>query len=237
MLGRWFGCFARIHYAALVGGLLLITALPASASTINWIDWTNATTGSTAGSAAGTISALGLTVSYTGEVESLLSGYPSWTPSSSYVGGSIGNAPPEADNSIQLFGATLASDTITFSSPVVDPVMAIWSLGSAGAVASFSFSGNEPFTIAAGGPSVEYGGSSIYLCGAETVCGAEGNGTIQFSGTYSSLTWTNPSFEDFYAFTAGVSGAASQVPEPSSFLLIGAGLLGLAWTMRRKFLA
>ena len=40
--------------------------------------------------------------------------------------------------------------------------------------------------------------------------GVEGNGLIHFPGTYSSISWTNPVFEDYYAFTVG---ALEGVPE------------------------
>ncbi|HEX4165361.1 MAG TPA: hypothetical protein VHZ55_07795 [Bryobacteraceae bacterium] len=49
-----------------------------------------------------------------------------------------------------------------------------------------------------------------------TVLGAEGNGVLRFNGTFSQLTWTNPSFENYYAFTLGVAGQAGPavIPEP-----------------------
>jgi hypothetical protein len=49
-----------------------------------------------------------------------------------------------------------------------------------------------------------------------TVSGIEGNGSIQFLGTYSSLSWTNPQYEDYYGFNVGV---VSVVPEPSAMVL------------------
>jgi len=68
---------------------------------------------------------------------------------------------PNRDN-ISLTGGTgTGVNTITFDSAVVDPVMAIWSLGAGGAPVSFVFLASEPFTIQSGGPSVEFGGSSI----------------------------------------------------------------------------
>ncbi len=78
----------------------------------------------------GSIASPALTVSYSGEIESLQLDYPSWNPASSYVGGNISNAPLPSGNIVQLFGGNgSVTDTVTFSSRVVDPVMAIWSLG------------------------------------------------------------------------------------------------------------
>ena len=36
-----------------------------------------------------------------------------------------------------------------------------------------------------------------YICddNSNAICGTEGNGTVQFNGTYSSITWTNPNNE------------------------------------------
>ena len=110
-------------------------------------------------------------------------------------------------------------DMITFSKSVVNPVMAIWSLGAGGTTASFNFTPSEPFTIESGGPSAEYGGSTIFVCSGNSlaVCGTEGNGTIQFQGTFSTISWTNPVFENYYGFTIGAPISTSVVvPEPAS---------------------
>jgi len=201
-----------------------------------WTQWDSGFTAATPGGAAtGTMG--GVTVTYSGELENLIFGYPSWTAPPlymgppTYIGGPVTSAPPPAGGIIQLFGGQYgATDTITFSSPVINPAMAIWSLGSGGDLASFNFTAMP--TIVAGGPSAEYLGSSITQTG-NNIYGAEGNGTVVFYGTFNSITWTNPSFEDWYGFTVGTA----QVPEPSS--VIGAsglglmGLLGLVWRRRK----
>jgi hypothetical protein len=108
--------------------------------------------------------------------------------------------------------------------------MAIWSLGDSVTQASFVFNDNEPFTIQSGGPDIVYGGSTI-LASGNTVYGSEVYGTIQFQGTYSQLTWTNPQYEHWSGFTVG---APAAVPIPAAVWLFGSGLLGLIGIARRK---
>jgi len=222
--------------AALIGAAGLVSGTSvSSAATIDWTDWTLATPGnafSSPGSASGTAGAVG--VSYSGEIESLVPGYPSWQPSPpTFEGGTVGNPPPSADGIVQQYGGAYGlTDTITFSTPITDPVMAIWSLGAGGDIASYQFTASEPFTIESGGPSDEYGGATIYTCGTDAVCGAEGNGTVQFDGTFTSLTWTNPVFENWFGFTIGVP--RSVIPEPASIVVVGVGLVGLGLLRRRS---
>ena len=209
------------------------------ATPISWTDWTAFTSGNLTGTAVGTTS-VGVNVSYAGQVGSNsvvngVGGNTSWLPASTFSGGTISNGPAPNRDNITLSGGTgTGVNTITFSSPVVDPVMAIWSLGAGGAPASFVFSASEPFTIQSGGPSVEFGGSSITAAG-NTVNGNEGNGTIQFNGTFTQLTWTNPQFEFYYAFTVGAAGTTTApIPEPGTYFMLGTGLLVISVLIRRK---
>jgi len=213
--------------------LCLFAVIPASAGTIDWVNWTASTNGNP-GSASGTAGSTGVT--YLGEVDNLFHGYPSWGPVGTFNGGTISNAPPSANGIVQLSGGGTIVDTITFATPVTNPVMAIWSLGQGGVNARFDFPGTQPFTIQSGGPSNEYGGSSIFTVGctvSDAVCGIEGNGTIQFNGTFSSLTWTNPVYEYWYGFTVGVP-QSTATPEPASMLLLISGLGGLGLLRFRR---
>jgi hypothetical protein len=208
------------------------------ATPISWTDWTAFTAGDLTGTAAGVASTVN--VSYAGQVGSNsvvnnVGGNTSWLPASTFSGGTVSNGPaPNRDNITLTGGTATGVNTITFSSPVVNPVLAIWSLGAGGAPASFIFLPTEPFTIESGGPSVEFGGSSITATG-NVVNGIEGNGTIQFNGTFTQISWTNPQFEFYYAFTVGVPGTTtSPVPEPRTYILLGTGLLAIAVLVRRK---
>ena len=214
--------------AALVAAL--ISATPASAVPIYWTQWTSSTVGYPAGGAAtGTIGALGIDVGYSGEVDAPRGdgAYPSWLPATTYSGGMVDNPPLTSDGYIILTGGNAVVDTVVFSNPVVDPVMAIWSLGNVVGDASFVFQTSQPITIESGGPSAEYGGTSISQSG-NTIYGQESNGTIEFHGTFTQISWTNTvELTQGYAFEIG---APVTVPEPTTLamMLVGFGLLGLS---------
>jgi len=217
--------------SALIACGAFAAALPANAGTIDWAAWSNPVVGNTTGSATATFVAAGITAAYAGELQQYVANYPSYTPGGTFSGGTVGNAPPSANGIIRIFGGTpTGTSTLTFSQAVVNPVLAIWSLGQPGNyVAQFNF--NQAFTIESGGPNAEYGGASIYAVG-NTVYGAEGNGVVQFTGSFTSISWTNPVYENWYGFTVGVPVVA--VPEPETYALMLAGLAALGFVARRR---
>lgn len=183
--------------------------------TISWNTWTGNSSGSIV--AAGTPVAVSFT---TINPHDFVTGAASWLPASTFAdGAAVANAPQLSNHIMRLTGGNSAINTLTFSTPVVDPVISMWSLGGSATPTSFIFSSATPLLVA-GGPSLEWGGSTIGVTG-NTVSGTESNGTVRFAGTYSSLSWTNPTSEFWYGFNVGV---ASAVPEPSSALMLLAGL-------------
>jgi len=62
-----------------------------------------------------------------------------------------------------------------------------------------------------------------------TVSGLEGNGSIAFLGTYTTITFTTPEYESWYAFTVG-----SAVPEPSTWAMMMLGFAGLGYGAFRR---
>jgi hypothetical protein len=205
--------------------LLLTTAFAAictatAANATLWTVWdgNTAVLSNTAGSATGVLG--GVTVTYSGENQGVNQYSSNWSPATTWEGGAVTNAPPD-NSGIRLFGSYGANDTVTFSSAVLNPVLAIVSLGQGGLQASFDFTGNGPFGLYGGGPSSAWGGVPLTSSGS-VVYGVEGNGLVQFYGSYTSITWTNPTYENYYAVTVGT------VPEISTWamLLLGFGGLG-----------
>lgn len=209
--------------------LALAISPPVQAATVNWATWNYPqTTGLTAGSATGATTDVNVT--YSGDVaySSQIGGFV-WLPTTTFSGGTVSDAPTN-NTEVTLTGGTgTGTSSITFSHAVKDPVLAIASLGQGGIVAQFDFSSGETFAIEAGGPSANFGGSSIYLCGSN-VCGQEGSGILQFFGSYTSISWTNPVYENYYLVTVGDQGLASSIPEFSTWamMVLGFAELGFA---------
>jgi hypothetical protein len=216
----------RLLFSFIAMLLSISVAGTAFAGTV-WTDWTSITAG--APGAVGTLN--GVAVTYTGEVNgnTVINGtFGYWNPGTSFIGGTVTTSPSTVGDIIALNGSTGGTRTITFDSPIVNPVFAIWSLGSPSIPASFVDFSLTP-TFEAGGPNVPYGGVAITVLG-NTVSGLEGNGVVQFTGTFTTFSWTNTS-ENWYGFTVGTD--VSSVPEPTTMLLLGFGLIGLAG-LRRK---
>jgi PEP-CTERM motif len=200
--------------------LVSVGAGPSSASTI-WTNWLQATTGFP-GSATGTVNGVGVT--YAGELVGAVTNGTStiWSPNSSFIGGTVDTSPSSVGDDLRLQGISQPLNSITFSTPVTNPVFAFWSVGSSALAAALFFSAVPTFE--AGGPNSMLGGGPIVVIN-NVVSGNEGNGVVQFTGTFSSISWSDTG-EVLYAFTVGVNPGASAVPEPTSLILLASGVAG-----------
>jgi autotransporter-associated beta strand protein len=98
--------------------------------------------------------------------------------------------------------ATYQAHTLTFSSPVSNVLMSIYSLGAPSSVSSLTFS--QPFQVLS-----STGGSTFVSAGnaltGYTLTGYEGRGVIQFLGDYTSLSWNVTAPEVYSAFNIGMT--------------------------------
>lgn len=173
---------------------------PCDAPQVEWVDWTAFTSSTVDGSVAGR------TVAFRGDVTNAFvsGGLNYWGSfSSTYTKAGIVPDPPPASDIIALTGGpTTGVQTLTFSSPVLDPVMAVLSLGRPGAPATYDF--DQPFEILNVGPGY-FGNGTLTQLEGDVLQGAEGHGLIQFHGLVSSISWTMPSAEFWHAIQVGVS--------------------------------
>ncbi len=226
-----------------------LSTTAAGAATITWADWTSFSTETD--SAVGTLTVDGTPVSLTfsGDVQStsqVSGGSDYWAPDSTFSGGLVDNAPTNTDVIALNGGPGGLTQTVTFSVAITNPVMAITSLGRGSTPVTYDFS--VPFTIISEGPTTIFGGGGFSDASTATdLVGTESNGVIQFTGSFTSLTWNVPSPEFWHGFTLGVVGLGNgeppppppppppgEVPEPAALGLLGLGVLGLGVARRRR---
>ncbi len=205
---------------------LLAGAAAGQAGTVAWVDWLSATNG-TPGSASGvaTLGSTTVSVSYSGEIlfAQTNAGTNYWIPSAPYLSSVVSN-PPWRSEIIALEGGSTLVNTITFSSPVTDPVMAILSLGRANFPVTYNF--DTPFDVLSYGTGY-FGPGTLTELPGNVLEGQEGHGVIQFQGTVSSISWTVPVYESWHGFTFGI------IPEPGGLALFALAALVLTGWRRR----
>jgi len=93
---------------------------------------------------------------------------------------------------------------ITFSHPVTNPRLALWSVGDPVVAVQYDF-GSIPVTIISTGPA-SVPGSTIPLTipSGSIVQGQESNGIIELTGTFTEVPFT-VNYEDYHAFTVGIA--------------------------------
>lgn len=138
-----------------------------------------------------------------------------------------GVTPPDTVDMISIDGNNV-EHTISFSSPVTNPVMALISLGQPSVFTTYYF--DQPFTILQDGPGWWGGPGTLLSVSGNGLQGIEGDGLVQFNGTFSQITWTGATPENWNGFNVGAT------PEPGTLALLGTSVVGVAGMLRRKLM-
>ena len=239
------GLLTRVVALCVLLFAFVVTNAEAQAVTVNWVNWTdpvsypfsNATPFYTySNGASGTITLpSGGTVSVTlsGEVLSqscFVSNYSTagcpggywpavggWGVSATYPSGTFTSArvPVLPSTQSMIAQAGSVTHTLTFSQPMTNVVMNVFSLGGGGTLSAYVFDQN--FNVLSQNPGCGFPLNNAttepgcLTVSGTTLSGNEGAGTIQFPGTFSSLSWTVSVPEYFSGFTIGVT----SLPAPT----------------------
>ncbi|MBI5705799.1 MAG: PEP-CTERM sorting domain-containing protein [Armatimonadetes bacterium] len=210
----------RVNRLSTLAAVLCALSVQAAAAVYTYANWSSQPDG---GHVDGTIAGIG--VHYTGEVYFANlnnTGVYYWTQYSPppYTSATVSNGPGTTD----IIGQSVSGvNRIDFDSPVMNPIMAICSMGQPGLPVTYSF--NQSFTILSYG-SGYWGSGTLTDLGGNVLEGREGHGTIQFSGAVSSIIWEVSPDEGWHGITVGI------VPEPTSLVTLSLG--GLALLRRRR---
>lgn len=190
----------------------------------SWIDWTNVNSGTL------TIGSDVVGVSLTGSTPlSLDNGsyyYDNASTGGTAPSGTYGGLAP----SDMLQVANTSFFTLTFSQAVVNPYIALVSVGQGGVPVTYSFDSNVS-VLSSGG---NYWGYTGYSVAGNAFTGYEFNGVLQLQGSFTTLNIAVGQPEYWHGFNVG-SASVSAVPEPESYamMLAGLGLMGAIARRRR----
>ena len=194
-------------------GLIMLHAIMSHAQTPpshTWTDWTDGTV--TPAKVNGTVNGVTVTFTSTGPILTPQLGAatdPNYWQAfpATYMGGPVTN-PPTTSDAVRIQGP--GTYTITFSQPVTDPVMGILSLGGGLLTVTLDFK-TQPVVLLKTGPGFWAVGTPLKVVG-NTVVGQEGNGLIQFPGTFTTLTFSSNVLENWWGITVGIPTASNAIP-------------------------
>lgn len=171
-----------------------------------WADWTMFSTGEQ-GSAVATFDLAGdggVSVTYTGQLYNAQvddSGVMYWQPDHAYKSAAVPNGPGTSD-SIMVAGGENRVHTLTFSTPVTNPVLAFMSMGSNDTTTVCRF--DDDFELLSHGPGYYGEGQPMKHLPDHVLSGRESSGAIRFPGAYTTIRWVSVISEPWYALTIGL---------------------------------
>jgi hypothetical protein len=226
--------FLLLATVLILSGLLLNAP---TASATSWTNWTTIASLGANGSASGSIVAGADTVdvSLSGLIYQFVDGdtyYNNANTGYTSPTGTYGGLKP-SDMIQESYSGRV---TITFDQAVVNPYIALVSVGQGGLPVSYGFSNlQNPIEVVSYGSN--YWGYSGYAINGDTFTGREFNGILRLTGTYSQLIFDISPNEFWHGFNIGIDSVAQDsepVPEPATMVLLGLGLTGLFGTRRKK---
>ncbi len=158
-----------------------------------------------------------------------------WGPSTNYPAGTFtsANVPSVPNNANMIAQAgyvpAVARHTLTFDRPVTNIVMNVVSLGSPSNLSAYKF--DQDFTVLSqdthctGSLTNPVPAAYCLSVSGRTLTGAEGSGTLQFTGTFTSISWEVTVPEVFSGFNIGVTSASFAAQAPLTLTANPAGVL------------
>ena len=155
----------------------IANAIPDTAS---WASWGGTTTGTF------TQNGSLITFTYTDESDSITTSGNIFDVPSSFTSPAVTYAPVSNDT-ISMTGGNDSINNLHFSQAVIDPLIVLWSVGQPNLPVTFNFRDHPSFSILSQGPGHWGVLDSSLVQNGYSVTGLEGNGLLQFHGTFTDL--------------------------------------------------
>ena len=189
----------------------------------SWIDWTSVSAGTL------TIGSQVVGVTRTGSTPlSLINGtyyYDNANTGGIAATGTYGGYQPS--DMLQVSNASFF--TLTFSQAIVNPYIALVSVGQPRVPVRYTFDSNV--SVLSSGSN--YWVSGTYATAGNTFTGSEFNGVLQLQGSFTSMKIDVGQPEFWHGFNVG-SASVSAVPEPETYAMMLAGLGFMGAIARRR---